>query len=239
MSLYRDVAVVLRTYKLGEADRVVVLLCRSTGKVRAVAKGVRRTKSKFGSRLEPGSHVEVQLHEGRGELDLVTQAETVESRPASRADMSRLSHVAAVLEAVDLVSQDRQASVRTFDMLVGALRTIEDRDPPLLPAAFYLKLLAAEGVAPELSVCVACGADDTDVALALEAGGVRCRTCGGGRPVSDQALAVARAVLGGGLVAALDLPEGDVTHEVDSIATAALEGHLERRLRSVRVLHGA
>ena len=87
MSLYRDVAVVLRTHKLGEADRVVVLLCRSTGKVRAVAKGVRRTKSKFGSRLEPGSHVEVQLHEGRGELDLVTQAETVESRPASRAVM--------------------------------------------------------------------------------------------------------------------------------------------------------
>jgi hypothetical protein len=75
--------------------------------------------------------------------------------------------------------------------------------------------------------------------LALEAGGVRCRACGGGRPISDEALAVSRAVLGGGLVAVLDLPDGDVAREVDTLATSALEGHLERRLRSVRVLHGA
>jgi len=239
VSLYRDVAVVLRTHKFGEADRVVVLMCRESGKVRAVAKGVRRTRSKFGSRLEPGSHVEVQLHQGRGELDLVTQAETVESRPRSRGDMGRLSHVAAVLEAVELVVADRQPNARIHDMLVGALRTIEERDPPLLPAAFYLKLLAVDGVAPELSACVGCGGDDAGMGLALEAGGVRCRSCGGGRPVSDQALAVARAVLGGGLVAVLDLPEGEVTREVDALATSALETHLERRLRSVRVLHGA
>ncbi|MCB0996392.1 MAG: DNA repair protein RecO, partial [Acidimicrobiales bacterium] len=79
MSLYRDSAVVLRTHKLGEADRIVVLMTRESGKVRAVAKGVRRTGSKFGSRLEPGSYAALQLHEGRGELDIVTQAETIES----------------------------------------------------------------------------------------------------------------------------------------------------------------
>jgi len=239
VSLYRDDAVVLRTYKLGEADRIVVLLTRANGKVRAVAKGVRRTKSKFGSRLEPGSHIEVQLHEGRGDLDIVTQAETADSRPRTREDMSRLGHAAALLEAVDLVAQDRQPNAKLFDMLVGGLRTIEDRNPPLITAAFYLKLLAAEGVAPELHTCVVCGEPDGDLVLALEAGGVRCRTCGGGRPISDEALAVSRAVLGGGLVAVLDLPDGDVAREVDTLATAALEGHLERRLRSVRVLHGA
>jgi DNA repair protein RecO (recombination protein O) len=237
VSLYRDDAVVLRTYKLGEADRVVVLLGRSTGKVRAVAKGVRRTRSKFGSRLEPGSQVQVQLHEGRGELDLVTQVETIEARPNLRADMSRVAHAAALLEVVDLVAPDREPVARRYDMLVGALGVVEERDPPLLPAAFYLKLLAAEGVAPEFRECVVCAAVDTEVGFAVEAGGVRCRSCGGGRSISDEALAVCRAVLGGGLSVVLDLPDGDVTREVDSLATAIVEAHLERRLRSVRVLH--
>ena len=237
MSLYRDTAVVLRTYKLGEADRIVVLMARSTGKVRGVAKGVRRTGSKFGSRLEPGSHVNVQLHEGRGELDIVTQAELVEPFRRTREDLSRMGRAASLLEAVDQLAQDREPTPRLFDMLVGGLRTIEERNPPLVAAAFFLKLLAVEGVAPELDVCVGCSEEDGDLALALDAGGVRCRNCGGGRPLSDEALAVSRAVLGGGLNAALALPEGHVTHEVEALATAALESHLERRLRAVRVLH--
>ncbi|MFZ4519072.1 MAG: DNA repair protein RecO [Microthrixaceae bacterium] len=237
MSLYRDTAVVLRTHKLGEADRVVVLMGRATGKLRAVAKGVRRTGSKFGSRLEPGSHVHVQLHEGRGELDIVTQTESVEPFPRTREDLSRLSRAAALLEAVDQVAQDREPAPRLFDMLVGGLRTVEERNPPLVAAAFYLKLLSAEGVAPELDRCVGCGDEDGPFALVLERGGVHCRACGSGRPVTDEALAVSRAVLGGGLNAALALPEGMVTHEVEALATTALEGHLERRLRAVRVLH--
>ena len=237
MGLYRDTAVVLRTHKLGEADRVVVLLGRATGKVRAVAKGVRRTGSKFGSRLEPGSYVSLQLHEGRGELDIVTQAETVESFRRTREDLSRLGRAASLLEAVEQLAQDRQPAPRLHDMLVGGLRAIDDRNPPLVAGAFFLKLLAVEGVAPELDSCVGCGEEDGDMWMALEAGGLRCRSCGGGRPVSDEALAVSRAVLGGGLNAALDLPEGNVTHEVESLATAALESHLERRLRSLHVLH--
>ncbi len=237
MSLYRDVAVVLRTHKLGEADRIVVLMTRSTGKVRAVAKGVRRTGSKFGSRLEPGSYVSLQLHEGRGELDIVTQAETVESFRHTREDLSRLGRAASLLEAVEQLAQDREPAPRLHDMLVGGLRTIDERNPPLVAGAFFLKLLAVEGVAPELDACVGCGEEDGELALALEAGGVRCRSCGGGRAVSDEALAVSRAVLGGGLNVALSLPEGAVTHEVEGIATSALESHIERRLRSLHVLH--
>lgn len=239
MPTYRDEAVVLRTHKLGEADRIVVLMARSTGKVRAVAKGVRRTGSKFGSRLEPGSHVSLQLHEGRGELDIVTQAETVEAYRRTREDLVRLGRAASLLEAVEQLAQDRQSSPRLFDMLVGGLRTIDERNPPIVTGAFFLKLLAVEGVAPELDACVGCGEEDGALALALEAGGVRCRSCGGGRPVTDQALSVCRAVLGGGLNAVLDLPEGAVTHEVDSVATTALELHIERRLRSLKVLHDA
>ena len=150
MSLYRDSAVVLRTHKLGEADRIVVLMTRESGKVRAVAKGVRRTGSKFGSRLEPGSYAALQLHEGRGELDIVTQAETIESFRRTREDLSRLGRAASLLEAVEQLSEDRQPAPRLHDMLVGGLRTVDERNPPLVTGAFFLKLLAAEGVAPEL-----------------------------------------------------------------------------------------
>lgn len=237
MSLYRDVAIVLRTYKLGESDRIVVLMTRGKGKVRAVAKGVRRTTSKFGSRLEPGSHVQVQLYEGRGELDIVTQAETVEPYHQIRGDLSRLSRASSLLEAVDQLAQEREPNHRLFDMLGGGLRTIDDANPPMVCAAFYLKLLAVEGVAPELDVCVGCAEAGGPFSLAVEAGGVRCGSCGGGRPVTDQALSVSRAVLGGGLNTVLTLPEGTITHEVEAFATSALEHHIERRLRSLRLLH--
>jgi DNA repair protein RecO (recombination protein O) len=236
MPLYRDVAVVLRTYKLGEADRIVVLLTRGRGKVRAVAKGVRRTGSKFGSRLEPGSHVQVQLHEGRGDLDLVTQAETIEPHHRCRADLSRMGHVAALLDAVEQIAEDRGPSPRLFDVLVGGLRTVEDRNPPALVGAFYLKLLAVEGVSPALDRCATCGADDAMLLWAPEAGGVRCGPCGGGRVVAPEVLSVARAVLGGGLNAVLDLPMGSATHELEVLASGLLESHLERRLRAIRVL---
>jgi DNA repair protein RecO (recombination protein O) len=116
---------------------------------------------------------------------------------------------------------------------------VDESNPAMISAAFYLKLLAVEGVAPELDACVDCGEQGGPFALALEAGGVRCTSCGGGRPVSEDALNVSRAVLGGGLNAVLTLPEGAVTHEVESIATSALEAHIERRLRALRLLHDA
>ncbi len=239
VSLYRDTAIVVRTHKLGEADRVVVLITRAHGKVRAVAKGVRRTTSKFGSRLEPGSHIQVQLHEGRGELDIVTQAETVEPFRRTREDLSRMSRASSLLEAVEQLTQDREPAPRLFDMLAGGLRVIEERNPAMVSAAFYLKLLAVEGLAPELDACVECGEEGGPFLWALEAGGVRCGSCGGGRVVSDPALAVSRAVLNGGLNAVLDLPEDAITHEVEELATSALEAHIERRLRSLRLLpHG-
>jgi len=237
MPLYRDVAVVLRTHKLGEADRIVVLMGRSSGKVRAVAKGVRRTGSKFGSRLEPGSYVQVQLHEGRGELQLVTQAETVEAHSQTREDLSRMGHAAALLEAVDQLAQDGEPNPRLHDMLVGGLHTVEESNPPAIVAAFYLKLLAAEGVAPQLDRCVSCGEDVDTLYWAPEAGGVRCGSCGGGKTVTPEALAVARAVLGGGLNTALSLPSGAVVHEVEEMASRLLEVHIERRLRAITVLH--
>lgn len=234
--LYRDDAVVLRTWKLGESDRIVVLFTRGHGKVRAVAKGVRKTKSKFGSRLEPTSHVALQLHEGR-ELDIVTQADTIDNLAPLRDDLDRLTRATALLEAVDTIAQERQVDARLYTMLVGALRTLAARDHPLVVPAFFLKLLAHEGYLPRVDACAAC--DDEDVPLVafdVDEGGLLCDEHRRGAAVSPSAVGVLRLVLGGRLGAALDLPVGRATLEVEALATRALEHHLERRLRSVALL---
>jgi len=236
VSLYRDHAVVLRTWKLGEADRIVSLHTHENGKVRGVAKGVRRTKSKFGARLEPLSHVAVQFYRGKGDLDTITQVETVDRFTSLRDDPDRFARAQAMLEAVDQVAQDREPDPDLHVMLVRALRTLDQNDSPLVVAAFFLKLLAHEGLMPELDSCVACGSEDQFEAFDLDDGGVRCRDCRRGRPISVEALAVLRGILGGALASVLAEPVGPATGEVDLLATALMEHHLERRLRAVAVL---
>ena len=233
MSLYRDEGVVLRTMRLGEADRIVTLMTAGHGKVRAVAKGVRRTKSKFGARLEPLSHVTMLCWQGR-ELDIVNQAEVTDTFRAVREDLGRVSKAFTVLEVVDQIAQERHANPRLYEMVVGALRSLDAADAPLLVPAFCLKVLALEGSAPMLDACASCGSGDDLVAFDLVEGGVLCRSCRRGRSVSPDALTLLRAVLGGGLAAALAQPDGPVVSEVSDLVTEAMEGHLDRRLRSVR-----
>ncbi|MEM9514203.1 MAG: DNA repair protein RecO [Actinomycetota bacterium] len=233
--LYRDTGVVLRTYKLREADRIVVLLTADNGKVRAVAKGVRKTRSKFGARLEPMSHVRVLLVRGR-ELDIVSQAESVEPLSPMLSSLDRASQGLAVLEAAEQLSLEREPNPDLYRMAVGALRAIADRPAPLTVAGFYWKLLANEGMRPELDTCVRCGGAEPDVefvAFDLGEGGVLCRSCRSGHPLSADALVVIRDILGGRLASALALDESAVTHEVSALATHALEYHVERRMRTV------
>ncbi|CAB4877127.1 unannotated protein [freshwater metagenome] len=232
--LYRDTGVVLRTYKLAESDRIIVLLTEGHGKVRAVAKGVRKTGSKFGGRLEPMSHVRLLLHQGR-ELDIVNQVDTVESLAPLMVDLDHMTKGMAVLEAVDQMAMDREANPRLYRMLVGVLRTIATNDSPLVVPGFFWKLLALEGVRPELDVCVQCGAPEPLVAFDMDHGGVLCRTCRSGAPISADALQLMRMILGGQLNAALAEPVSQAAHEVNSHATRAVEHHIERRLRSVAV----
>jgi DNA repair protein RecO (recombination protein O) len=231
---YRDEAVVLRTYKLGEADRILVLLTLGHGKLRAVAKGVRRTTSKFGGRLEPTSHVALQLHQGR-ELDVVTQAESLDRFGTFRDDLERFTRASAMLEATDQLANEREVNPRLFQMLLGALRALAAQDTPLVVSGFFLKVLALEGFRPEVHRCVACGAADDLVAFDLEEGGVRCRACRRGPAISPRALELLQQILGGRLGAALAEPASPATHEIDHLATRAMEHHLERRLRSVTV----
>ena len=142
MPLYRDEAVVLRTQKLGEADRIVTLLTRRHGRVRAVAKGVRRTGSRFGSRVEPFMHVDLQLHEGRS-LDVVTQAETIEPYGERIAnDYARYTAGTAVLETAErLTSEEREPAIRLFEKFrFRHYRTREFSGKELV--YFYLDLYA-------------------------------------------------------------------------------------------------
>lgn len=233
---YRSQGVVLRTYKLGEADRIVVLLTEEHGKVRAVAKGVRKTRSRLGNRLEPTAHVAVQLYRGRGDLQTITQTETIEGFQSLREDLDRLTNAAAMLEAVDHMALEDEPNPAMYKMLVGGLRTAAGDNPPLTVAGFFWKLLALEGFAPMLDECISCGSTDEIEMFDVNDGGVRCSGCRAGRLVSPDALSIIRMILGGQLVAALALPAGPATQEVHLLAATVLEHHVERRLRSLSTL---
>ena len=239
MALYRDQGVVLRSWKVGEADRIVNVMPRDTGKVRAIAKGVRKTRSKFGARLDPTSFGAFQFYEGRGDLDIVTQVEAAESYGNIRSDLDRFARASAMLESVDQLAPERDPNPRLFDMLVGALRTLDANDSPLVVAGFFWKALALEGFEPYVEQCVECGATEPLVAFDMNSGGVLCDDDRRGRPVSQDAVALMQLILGGRLHVALQEPVGPATHEVDRLATEAMEHHLERRIRSVGVLDDA
>jgi DNA repair protein RecO (recombination protein O) len=239
MSLYREEGLVLRTHKLGEADRIVVLFTAGRGKVRAVAKGVRKTRSRFGGRLEPPNRISLLLYEGR-ELDIITQAETVEYHSALRDDLERLTDAMAVVEAVDQVTQEGEPSPALYRMTAGALRTLAQHQPrsPLLVAAFYWKLLALEGVGPVLDRCVRCENDTAGELVSFDPveGGALCREHRRGPALEAGALDLIRRILGGELAAVLHEPPGRATAAASSLATTALEAHIERRLRTVHLL---
>ena len=236
MSLYREEAVVLRTHKLGEADRIVVLMTAGRGKVRAVAKGVRKTKSRFGGRLEPASHIQLLGYEGRN-LDTINQVDTVDPHRALREDLDRMTDAMALVEAVDQVAQEGEPNRPLFKVLTGALRTLNDAParPPLLVGAFFWKLLALEGVAPVLDGCVQCGSPDA-VSFDPAEGGVLCREHRRGTPVDAATVELIERILGGGLAGALEEPAGPAVFAANHLATAMLETHLERRLRTVHLL---
>ena len=226
--LYRDEGIVLRTIKLGEADRIVTIFTQGHGKIRAVAKGIRKTTSKFGARLEPTSRVALQCYRGR-ELDVVTQAETLEANRVLREEYGLLTHAVPMLEAIDQVAQEREPNPSAYRMLTGALHTLAERRNPMVTPAFFWKLLSLEGFHPML---------DELVAFDLQEGGTLCRACarGGGRPLSPDALDLLRRVLGGGLNGVLAEASSPAAHDVEQLGFRALEHHVERKLRSAVLL---
>ena len=243
MSLYRDQAVVIRTQKLGEADRIITMLTREHGRIRCVAKGVRRTKSKFGARLEPGSHIDVQLFIGKT-FDTVTQVEAIENfgDELSR-DYRRWTITSAILETAErFTSQEREPALQEYQLVVGGLRALaEDRhDSSLILDAFLLRSLALGGYAPSMTICSRCEKPGPHRYFSLVGGGSVCADC---RPSAcatpaPQTLALMSSLLSGDWTIA-DQSEGRYRREASGLIAAYLQWHLERGLRSLPMVERA
>ena len=227
----------LRTHKLGEADRIVTLLTRQHGRVRAVAKGVRRTTSRFGSRLEPFTHVDLQLAVGRN-LDMITQAETrAPYGNTISADYDRYTAASVMLETSEhLVAEEREPSVQQYLLLVGGLRamTAGERRPGDVLDSFLLRSLAVAGYAPSFDACARCGLEGPHRAFNPAHGGMLCPGCrlpGSAHP-APETVTLLGALLAGDwpLVETADVRS---RKEAAGLVSAYLSWHLERGLRSL------
>lgn len=236
-------AIVLHTYNLTESSKIVVLLTPLRGKVRAVAKGVRRTKSKFGSALEPVTHVEAQVHfkDGR-DLQTLSQAETRESFPTIRSDLSRLGLASVMCELMEQFVQEDEESARLFVLLLISLKTLASmsKNYETLLISFYLKLLDISGLLPELSQCVRCKGGLRELAyLDAGAGGALCGGCsaGAGEKVSVGSLTIMRRLLSSDwtMLERIRLG-GPSAEEILSALNAYVRYHTGRELRSARFL---
>lgn len=235
---YRDEAVVLRTHDLGEADRIVTLLTRSHGQVRAVAKGVRRTSSRFGARLEPFGVVDVQLHAGRS-LDVVTQADTLAPHGRSiMADYGLFTTASAMVEtATRLTEIEREPATQQYLLLAGGLRALAERShaATLVLDSYLLRSLAVAGWAPSFTTCARCDAPGPHRAFSAPMGGAVCGSC---RPPGAAAPAAETFELLGALLAGdwgvADVSEDRYRRESSGLVAVYLQWHLERQLRSLR-----
>jgi DNA repair protein RecO (recombination protein O) len=239
-ALYRDEGVVLRTQKLGEADRIITVLTRRNGKVRAVAKGVRRTKSKFGARLEPFSHVDLQFYTGRN-LDIVNQAESIRAYgQAVAADYPAYTAGTAVLETADrLTAEEKEPSLRMFLLVIGALRSLAEQTHPagLVLDAFLLRAMSVAGWEPALSDCARCGEVGPHRHFSVPAGGSVCPACrptGSAMP-SPVTIEHLEALLSGNWERA-EASQGINRREGSGLVAALLQWHLERGLRSLALV---
>src|SRR5436190_8051578 len=179
---YKTEAIVLRSFRLREADRIVHLYTATHGRVGAVVKGVRRTKSRFGGRLEPFFRVRLVLYEGRGDLDTVTQAEAVEWYPRLRSQGGSLHAAGAACETVLRLFGEQDANPAAYNLLCHELQLLDAKPEAAGPGnllAFRLKLLLAAGFVPELATCAGCGGgvDGRGVSFSPDAGGVICADC--------------------------------------------------------------
>lgn len=241
MPPYKEQGVVLRSVKLGEADKIVTIMTQGSGKVRAVAKGIRKTTSRFGARLEPFTHVSLMLYRGRGQLDTVTQAEIIAPHMAIREDLGLFAAGETMLEAVDKVAEEHERNVRLVLLLLAGLRALETRpaDPSAVAESFMLKLLSLSGFHPSLTACAVCGARDPRL-YSAGLGGAVCASCAEGtvEPVSREALMELERLAVADLARAgsAQVLDPRVRKESRGLLYGFAEYHLERRMKSLPML---
>ena len=233
----------LRSIRFGEADRVLHLYTLERGRVGAIAKGARKTRSRFGARLEPFSHVELMLHEGRGELQTVTGADLLRPHDGLRTDAYRMAVGHIGLEAVLRLFLEGDENARAFHALTRFLDLLDDVEGvlPAQPAldplvvSFQLKLLWLAGYLSHLASCASCGAETALVGFSPAAGGAVCAACeAGSLPVSGEGLGAVQALLERPLADAHDagLPERGLRDSV-RVIESSYEFHGGFRLRTL------
>jgi DNA repair protein RecO (recombination protein O) len=241
MPPYKEQGVVLRSVKLGEADKIVTILTQGSGKVRGVAKGVRKTTSRFGARLEPFTHVNLMLYRGRGALDTITQAEIVSPHLHIREDLGRFAAAETMVEAVDKVAEEHERNTRLVVLLLGGLRALDagPADPAAVAESFLLKMLSLSGFHPSLTACAVCGSPETR----LWSGGLGGAVCAadadaGADAVAPATLALLRRLATVDLATAGEVSDADepTRREARGLLVGFTEYHLERRMKSVPML---
>ena len=241
MPPYKEQGVVLRSIKLGEADKIVTVMTQGSGKVRAVAKGIRKTTSRFGARLEPFTHVSLMLYHGRGQLDTITQAEIIAPHMAIREDLGLFAAGETMLEAVDKVAEEHERNVRLALLLLAGVRALDTKpsDPGAVAESFMLKLLSLSGFHPALTACAVCGSADVRL-WSAELGGAVCpahadRSAGA---VAHGTLALLASLAGTDLsvVGRAGRSDPRVANEARGMLVGFTEYHLERRMKSVPML---
>jgi len=240
---YKTQAIVLRSLRFSEADRILHLYTADRGRIGAIAKGVRKTKSRFGARLEPLSHVALQLHQGGGELQTVTGVDLVRPHSAVRDEPYRLSVGLIGAEAMLRLFTNEERNERAFTALTRFLDAAEEIAPRASRAAldplalsFQLKLLWLSGYLPHLTSCAECGATDASlVAYSPQAGGAVCRACAqGALPLSPAGIAGIEELLQRPLGEAHDAGLAErAARDALRVITASYEYHGGFRLRTL------
>jgi len=237
--LYKDEGVVLKTIKLGEADRIVTMFTRDNGKVRAVAKGIRKTKSRFGGRLEPFTRVALVVYRGRN-LDTITSADILDSFKRVRADYAQLTAAATLAEMVEKITPEGERALSVYRLLLDGLGALGDDDGGTVVPAFLVKLLSLAGYHPQLQACAGCGEHRPLEAFSSALGGAICQECWG---EDRDALGLDGARIG--LLTRLLMSDFGVPADAAVVTdiTQALgryaEYHIERPLKSLRLLSPA
>ena len=239
---YKTEAVVLRSIRYAEADRILHLYTSDRGRVGAIAKGIRKTTSRVGGRLEPLGHVELVLHQGSGELHTVTGVELVRSHSATRDDPYRLAVGLVGAEAMLRLFTEQEASERAFEALTRFLDVLDGTPAGLRPEldllglAFQLKLLWLSGYHPHLGSCAECGSEAPLVGYSARAGGAVCQTCStGALSLSDAGFAGIDALLRSPLADARSAGLSErAARDVLTVITASYEEHGGFRLRTLK-----
>jgi DNA repair protein RecO (recombination protein O) len=231
-------AIVLRSIRYGEADRIVHLYTPGHGRIGAIAKGARRSRSRFGARLEPFFHIRAVLREGRGDLYTVTGVDTVAAHGALRDHAATLDAAARACDAVARLFETTEGHPEVFRLLANELALLDadaDQARPANGLAFRLKLLLAAGIVPQLASCAACGEPEHLRGFSAAAGGVVCGSCEGGAfPLAEESYRFLVGALGAPLARAPDASQLALRQAERAISETA-EHHAHVRLRPVLV----